>query len=169
MKVILYLTFLIFTCSISTSIAQDFISSTDLHDLSGLQQQFIKDPTKLLKNNKYALLDEDNKVYLCLVAKTKNGFSPKQIESFGGRAHVTINGLAHLRLPISKINKLKELENIEFASLSRKLKRQTANTKIMQKHMHDALGWATYNTCIARLELPYSLIMALKWHYVGLI
>ena len=98
------------------------MSSADLFDLSELQQQFSKDPTKLLKNNKYALLNEGNKLYIGLVAKTKLGFSPAQIESFGGRAHVTIDGLAHLHLPISDVNKIKELKNIEFASLSKKLK-----------------------------------------------
>ena len=122
MKIILYLTFLIFTCVISNLVAQDFMSSSDLHDLSGLQQQFEKNRAKLFRNSKYALLNEENQLYIGLVAKTKNGFSPAQIESFGGRAHVTIDGLAHLQIPLSKINKLKELKNIEFASLSKKLK-----------------------------------------------
>ena len=122
MKIILYLTFLIFTCAISNLVAQDFMSSSDLHDLSGLQQQFEKNRAKLFRNSKYALLNEENQLYIGLVAKTKNGFSPAQIESFGGRAHVTIDGLAHLQIPLSKINKLKELKNIEFASLSKKLK-----------------------------------------------
>ena len=98
------------------------MSSSDLHDLSELQQEFKKQPAKLVSNSKYALLNEENQLYIGLVAKTKIGFSPTQIESFGGRAHVTINGLAHLKLPLSKINKLKELKNIEFASLSKKLK-----------------------------------------------
>ena len=93
------------------------MSSSDLHDLSELQQQFEKQPAKLFSNNKYALLNEENQLYIGLVAKTKIGFSPAQIESFGGRAHVTIDGLAHLKLPLSKINKLKELKNIQFASL----------------------------------------------------
>ena len=97
------------------------MSNADLHDLSTLEQQFKKDPTKLL-NTKYVLTNEHNKLYLSLVAKTKDGFSQEQIESFGGQAHVSVNGLAHLKLPLSKINKLKVLEDIEFASLSRKLK-----------------------------------------------
>lgn len=97
------------------------MSNSDLHDLSNLEQQFKKDPTKLL-NTKYVLTNEHNKLYLSLVAKTKDGFSQEQIESFGGQAHVSVNGLAHLKLPLSKINKLKVLEDIEFASLSRKLK-----------------------------------------------
>lgn len=97
------------------------MSNADLHDLSALEQQFKKDPTKLL-NTKYVLTNEHNKLYLSLVAKTKDGFSQEQIESFGGQAHVSVNGLAHLKLPLSKINKLKVLEDIEFASLSRKLK-----------------------------------------------
>lgn len=97
------------------------MSNADLHDLSKLEQQFKKDPTKLL-NTKYVLTNEHNKLYLSLVAKTKDGFSQEQIESFGGQAHVSVNGLAHLKLPLSKINKLKVLEDIEFASLSRKLK-----------------------------------------------
>ena len=97
------------------------MSNADLHDLSNLEQQFKKDPTKLL-NTKYVLTNEHNKLYLSLVAKTKDGFSQEQIESFGGQAHVSVNGLAHLKLPLSKINKLKVLEDIEFASLSRKLK-----------------------------------------------
>ena len=98
------------------------MSSSDLHDLSELQQKFEKQPATLFSCNKYALLNEENQLYIGLVAKTKIGFSPTQIESFGGRAHVTIGGLAHLKLPLSKINKLKELKNIEFASLSKKLK-----------------------------------------------
>lgn len=97
------------------------MSNSDLHDLSNLEQQFKKDPTKLL-NTKYVLTNEHNKLYLSLVAKTKDGFSQEQIESFGGQAHVSVNGLAHLKLPLSKLNKLKVLEDIEFASLSRKLK-----------------------------------------------
>ncbi len=97
------------------------MSNADLHDLSTLEQQFKKDPTKLL-NTKYVLTNEHNKLYLSLVAKTKDGFSQEQIESFGGQAHVSVNGLANLKLPLSKINKLKVLEDIEFASLSRKLK-----------------------------------------------
>ena len=97
------------------------MSNSDLHDLSNLEQQFKKDPTKLL-NTKYVLTNEHNKLYLSLVAKTKDGFSQEQIESFGGQAHVSVNGLAHLKLPLSKINKLKVLKDIEFASLSRKLK-----------------------------------------------
>ena len=97
------------------------MSNSDLHDLSNLEQQFKKEPTKLL-NTKYVLTNEHNKLYLSLVAKTKDGFSQEQIESFGGQAHVSVNGLAHLKLPLSKINKLKVLEDIEFASLSRKLK-----------------------------------------------
>ena len=97
------------------------MSNADLHDLSTLEQQFKKDPTKLL-NTKYVLTNEHNKLYLSLVAKTKDGFSQEQIESFGGQAHVSVNGLAHLKLPLSKLNKLKVLEDIEFASLSRKLK-----------------------------------------------
>ena len=111
MKTILYLTYFIFTCSVNNLIGQDFVSSSDLHDLSELQEKFEKQPAKLVSNNKYALLNEENQLYIGLVAKTTNGFSPKQIESFGGRAHVTIDGLAHLKLPLSKINKLKELKN----------------------------------------------------------
>jgi subtilisin family serine protease len=98
------------------------MSSADLHDLSELEQQLKKDPTKQFANTNYVLTNEHNKLYLSLVAKTKDGFSTEQIESFGGQAHLTINKLATLKIPISKIHKLKELENIEFASLSRKLK-----------------------------------------------
>jgi subtilisin family serine protease len=98
------------------------MSSADLHDLSELEQQLKKDPTKQFANTNYVLTNEHNKLYLSLVAKTKLGFSTEQIESFGGQAHLTINKLATLKIPISKIHELKELENIEFASLSRKLK-----------------------------------------------
>ncbi|MBL6660151.1 MAG: S8 family peptidase [Crocinitomicaceae bacterium] len=119
MKTIINIT--LFLCACGMLNAQNFMSNSDLHDLSNLEQQFKKDPTKLL-NTKYVLTNEHNKLYLSLVAKTKDGFSQEQIESFGGQAHVSVNGLAHLKLPLSKINKLKVLEDIEFASLSRKLK-----------------------------------------------
>tara|TARA_B100001287_G_C22684142_1_gene532263 strand:+ start:2595 stop:4763 length:2169 start_codon:yes stop_codon:yes gene_type:complete len=122
MRTILFITLFTAFYLLEPLNAQNFISQSDIHDLFRLEQEFKKDPIKLLSNQKYALFNAENQLCIGLVAKTKIGFSPVQIESLGGRVHVTIDGLAHLKFPLSKIKKLKELKNIEFASLSKKLK-----------------------------------------------
>ena len=119
MKTILILSTFISYCALNLLRAQHFLSNSDIHDLHQIEQQFKKDPSELLRTSKYALSNKKDRLCISLVAKTNNGFNPSQIESFGGQAHVTVNGLAHLQFPISKINKLKELNNIEFASLSK--------------------------------------------------
>ena len=122
MKTILILTTFISYCALNLFRAQHFLSNSDIHDLHQIEQQFKKDPSELLRTSKYALSNKKDRLCISLVAKTSNGFNPSQIESFGGQAHITVNGLAHLQFPLSKINKLKELNNIEFASLSKKLR-----------------------------------------------
>ncbi len=142
MKTILLLTVFISSCSLSLLHAQGFLSNSDVHDLYQIDQQFKKDPSKLFRKSKYALLNKKDRLYISLVAKTNNEFNPTQIESLGGRAHVTVNGLAHLQFPLSNLNKLKELKNIEFASLSRKL-RPCLDRAIIDTHVdsvHLGLG-----------------------------
>ena len=122
MKTRLKLTlYLLMFCS-GTLYSQQFMSNSDLQDLKEVEESFERSHSADLLRNKFAIHEYKGKPCLSIVAKTQNGFTKQQIESYGGSVHQTINALATFNIPLGQIHQIKNLEHIEFASISRKLK-----------------------------------------------
>ena len=98
------------------------MSKTDIHDLKELEKEYGQNPTGVFRSNKYVIHEKNGLHYLSIIAKTNPKFTLEQVHAIGGFARKTIDGLATLKLPLSKINQLHRLKNIEYASISRKLK-----------------------------------------------
>ena len=70
------------------------MSNSDLQDLKEVEASFERSHSADLLRNKFAIHEYKGKPCLSILAKTQNGFTKKQIESYGGSVHQTINALA---------------------------------------------------------------------------
>ena len=66
--------------------------------------------------NKFSIHKDASKYYLSLIAKTNKSFDSNQIENLGGKARRTIDNITTIKIPLSSIKHIAELENIEYAS-----------------------------------------------------
>ena len=99
---------------------QSFMSKCDQHDLKEIQEAFSKTIIDTAKLNKFSIHKDASKYYLSLIAKTNKSFDSNQIENLGGKARRTIDNITTIKIPLSSIKHIAELENIEYASIAKK-------------------------------------------------
>jgi minor extracellular serine protease Vpr len=102
--------------------SQNFLSKIDQHDLNEIHQSFIEKKIDQEKFNKFSIQKEGSDYFISLIAKTSEAFRPSQIEALGGKARRTINNITTIKLPLSSIESIHEIENIEYASIAKKFK-----------------------------------------------
>ena len=116
------LIFLILIMSYFFGHSQNFLSKIDQHDLNEIHQSFIEKKIDQEKFNKFSIQKEGSDYFISLIARTSQAFKPSQIEALGGKARRTINNITTIKLPLSSIESIHEIENIEYASIAKKFK-----------------------------------------------